>query len=310
MEWQTWIVEIMRRALAFGTPLLLGTLGEIYAERSGVLNLGVEGMMILGAFVGFVTTFVSGNPWLGFLMGAVVGGFSSLIHAFLSITLGVIQVVSGLALTLFGLGLTGVLGGGWEGKPLRTGQVELSIPYLERIPLLGPIVFTRQNILVYMGIGLAVILWFLLFKSSWGITIRSVGEDPATADALGINVSLVRYLCVVVGGVLAGLGGAYLSIIYRPSWTQGMTVGMGWIVIALTIFSMWNPLAALGGSYIFGSLFYLSFRLQPWVAPELLTIMPYFFTILAPIFLSTHKKLRRRMGAPAALGIPYNREEE
>ena len=310
MEWQLWIIETLRRALAYGTPLLLGTLGEIYTERSGVLNLGIEGMMILGAFVGFVTTFVTQNPWLGFLMGALVGCTASLIHAFLSVTLRVIQVVSGLALTLFGLGLTGVLGRGWEGQPLKIFLPEFSIHYLKEIPILGPIVFVEQNVLVYIGIGLAVILWFVLFKTSWGITIRSVGEDPATADALGINVTLVRYLCVVLGGILAGMGGAYLSIIYRPSWTQGMTCGMGWIVIALTIFSLWHPLAALGGSYIFGSLFYLSFRLQPWLAPELLTIMPYLFTILAPMLLNINKNLRRRMGAPAALGMPYIREEE
>jgi ABC-type uncharacterized transport system permease subunit len=310
MQWQMWIIETLRRALAYGTPLLLGTLGEIYAERSGILNLGVEGMMILGAFVGFVTTFVTGNPWVGFLLGALVGGAASLLHAFLSINLRVIQVVSGLALTLFGLGLTGVLGRGWEGQPLKASLAEFSVPLFKDIPVLGPIVFVEQNVMVYIGIGFALLLWIVLFKTSWGITIRSVGEDPATADALGINISLVRYLCTFTGGVLAGLGGAYLSIIYRPSWTQGMTSGMGWIVIALTIFSLWHPLIAIGGSFIFGSLFYLSFRLQPWVAPELLTIMPYLFTILAPLFLNVHRTLKRRMGAPAALGIPYSREEE
>ena len=307
---ELWVIETLRRALAFGTPILLGTLGEIYTERAGVLNLGVEGMMVLGAFVGFVTTFVTKNPWLGFIMGALVGGAAAFVHAFLSVTLRVIQVVSGLALTLFGLGLTGVLGRGWEGNPLKVSLASFSVPYLKEIPILGPILFTEQNVLVYIGIGFAFVLWYVLFKTSWGITIRSVGENPATADALGINVSLVRYLCVVLGGLLAGAGGAYLSIIYRPSWTQGMTGGMGWIVIALTIFSVWHPLAALGGSYIFGSLFYLSFRLQPWVAPELLTMMPYLFTILAPLLLNISKKLRRRMGEPAALGLPYSREEE
>jgi ABC-type uncharacterized transport system permease subunit len=310
MEWQFWVVETLRRALAYGTPLLLGTVGEIYAERSGILNLGVEGMMILGAFVGFVTAFTTKNPWLGFLFGALVGGAASLIHGFLSINLRVIQVVSGLALTLFGLGLTGVLGRGWEGQPLKVSITEFSVPYLSRIPVLGAIVFTEQNLMVYIGIGIALLLWWLLFKTSWGITVRSVGEDPATADALGISISLVRYCCTFIGGFLAGLGGSYLSIVYRPSWTQGMTAGMGWIVIALTIFSLWHPLIAIGGSYIFGSLFYLSYRLQPWLAPELLTIMPYLFTILAPLLLNAHKRLRRRMGAPGALGLPYSREED
>jgi ABC-type uncharacterized transport system permease subunit len=305
-----WVIEILRRALAYGTPLLLGTLGEIYTERAGVLNLGVEGMMVLGAFVGFVTTSVTKNPWLGFIMGSLVGGAAALVHAFLSVTLKVIQVVSGLALTLFGLGLTGVLGRGWEGNPLKDSLASFSVPYLKDIPILGPIVFTDQNVMVYIGIGMAIVLWFIMFRTSTGITIRSVGENPSTADALGIDVSRVRYFCVVLGGLLAGAGGAYLSIIYRPSWTQGMTGGMGWIVIALTIFSVWHPLAALGGSYIFGSLFYLSYRLQPWVAPELLTMIPYIFTILAPLLLNISRKIRQRMGEPASLGQPYRREEE
>lgn len=310
MELQTFIIDTLSRALAYGTPLLLGTLGEIYCERSGVLNLGVEGMMILGAFVGFVTTYATGNPFLGVLAAAIVGGSASMIHAFFSITIKTnIQVVSGLAITFFGLGLTGVLGRGWEGKPLDASLPIIGSPFLESIPVLGPI-FSGQSVLVYISIVLALILWFILFKTSWGISIRSVGEDPEAADALGVNTSLVRYLCVLTGGVLAGIGGAYLSIDYRPSWTEGMTVGMGWIVIALTIFSFWNPLAALIGSYLFGSLFYLSFKLQPYLAPELLMIMPYLTTILALVLLNCSKTFRRRLGVPAALGLPYNREEK
>jgi simple sugar transport system permease protein len=275
-----------------------------------VLNLGVEGMMILGAFTGFVTTYHTGNPFLGILVAAFAGGAASMIHGFFSITIKTkIQVVSGLALTFFGLGLTGVLGRGWEGKPLEANLPTVSFPLLESIPIAGPIL-SGQNILVYMGIALAAVLWFILFKTSWGITIRSVGEDPATADSLGVNISLVRYLCVLLGGVLAGIGGAYLSIDYRPSWTEGMTVGMGWIVIALTIFSFWNPFVALAGAYLFGSLFYLSYKLQPYLAPELLMIMPYLFTIIALVVLNSSKTFRRRLGVPAALGFPYSREEK
>ncbi len=275
-----------------------------------MLNLGVEGMMILGAFTGFVTTYHTGSPFLGILVAAFAGGAASMIHGFFSITIKTkIQVVSGLALTFFGLGLTGVLGRGWEGKPLEVSLPKVSFPLLESIPIAGPI-FYGQNILVYIGIALAAVLWFILFKSSWGIAIRSVGEDPATADSLGVNVSLVRYLCVLLGGILAGIGGAYLSIDYRPSWTEGMTVGMGWIVIALTIFSFWNPFVALAGAYLFGSLFYLSYKLQPYLAPELLMIMPYFFTILALVVLNSSKAFRRRLGVPSALGLPYSREEK
>ncbi len=267
-------------------------------------------MMILGAFSGFITTYNTGNPLLGILAAALVGGASSMIHGFFSISIKTrIQVVSGLALTFFGLGLTGVLGRGWEGKPLEASLPRLDLPLLESVPVLGPI-FSGHNILVYIGIGVAVVLWFILFKTSWGITIRSVGEDPAAADTLGVKVVLVRYLCVLVGGMLAGIAGAYLSIDYRPSWTEGMTVGMGWIVIALTIFSFWNPAVALIGAYLFGSLFSLAYKLQPFLAPELLMIMPYLFTIVALVVINSSKYFRRRLGVPAALGIPYDREEK
>ena len=300
--------EILARAFAFGTPLLLATLGEVYAERSGVLNLGVEGMMVLGAFTGFVVAYRSGSAWAGLCAAAFVGGVSSLIHALFSITFRTkIQVVSGIALSFFGLGLTGVLGQGWEGKPLQASLPVVSLPALNAVPVLGS-ALADQSVMVYMGIALALVLWFVLFRSAWGITIRSIGEDPAAADSLGVKVELVRYLCVSLGGVLSGMAGAYLSIVYRPSWTEGMTGGMGWIVIALTIFSFWNPLAAIGGAYLFGALFYLSYKLQPYLAPEFLTMLPYLATIVVLVLVNASASLRRRMGVPAALGLPYDRE--
>ncbi|UCF10247.1 MAG: ABC transporter permease, partial [Candidatus Bipolaricaulota bacterium] len=188
--------------------------------------------------------------------------------------------------------------------PLR----EITIPVLSKIPVLGPAIFEGQNPLVYIGMGVAVLLWFVLFKTRVGIGIRAVGEDPATADSLGVNVVLVRYLCVVVGGVLAGVAGGYLSVAYRPSWTDGMTAGMGWIVIALTIFAFWNPLLGMFGAYFFALLFFLSFRLQAWLAPELLKAMPYLLAIVVLIVVSKGT-LQKRMGAPSALTIPYTREE-
>jgi simple sugar transport system permease protein len=300
--------EILARALAFGTPLLLATLGEIYAERSGVLNLGVEGMMVLGAFTGFIAAYRSGSAWVGLAAAAFAGGTSSLIHALFSITFRTkIQVVSGIALSFFGLGLTGVLGQGWEGKPLQASLPVVSLPLLKAVPVLGG-ALTDQSVMVYLGVAAAVGLWFVLFRSAWGIAIRSIGEDPAAADSLGVKVELVRYLCVFLGGVLSGTAGAYLSIVYRPSWTEGMTGGMGWIVIALTIFSFWNPLAAIGGAYLFGALFYLSYKLQPYLAPELLTMLPYLATIAVLVLVNASASLRRRMGVPAALGLPYDRE--
>ena len=309
MGWETWIITTLSRSLVYGTPLLLGTLGEIYAERSGVLNLGVEGMMIMGAYSAFTTAYITGNPWLGILMGAVVGGAFSLIHAFTSVTLKANQVISALSLTKLGLGLSGVLGRGWEGKPLPVSLPKITVSSLSKIPLLGPILFEGQNLIVYLTILLVPLLWYILYRTRIGITIRSVGESPATADSLGINVDRVRYMCVFIGGVLAGVAGGYLSVAYRPAWTEGMTAGTGWIVIALTIFAFWNPAYGMLGAYLFAALYHLSYRLQPWVSPELLKAMPYAFAILVLIFVS-RGTLQKRMGAPAALALPYTRGEE
>jgi len=309
MGWETWIITTFSRSLAYGTPLLLGTLGEIYAERSGVLNLGVEGMMIMGAYSAFTTAYITGNPWLGILVAAVVGGAFSLIHAFASITLKANQVVSGLSLTMLGLGLSGMFGRGWEGKPLPVSIPKITVSGLSKVPFLGPILFEGQNLIVYLAIILVPLLWYILYRTRIGITIRSVGESPATADSLGINVDRVRYVCVFIGGVLAGVAGGYLSVAYRPAWTEGMTAGIGWIVIALTIFAFWNPAYGMLGAYLFAALYHLSYRLQPWVSPELLKAMPYAFAILVLIFVS-RGTLQKRMGAPAALSLSYTRGED
>jgi len=309
MGWESWLISTFARALAYGTPLLLGTLGEIFAERSGVLNLGVEGMMIMGAYSAFVITYTTGQPWLGILVAAVVGGAFSLIHAFAAVTLKANQVVSGLALTMLGLGLSGVLGRSWVGLPLFTTLKNYTVPGLSAIPIIGPGFFTRQNLLVYITMLLVPLLWYILFHTRIGITIRAVGEDPAAADSLGVNVDRVRYLSVVVGGIFAGIAGAYLAVAYRPAWTEGMTGGMGWIVIALTIFAFWNPVYGLLGSYLFAALYHLSYRLQTLISPELLKAMPYVFAIIILIFVS-RGTLQKRMGAPAALGLPYTRGEE
>jgi len=309
MGWETWIITTFSRSLAYGTPLLLGTLGEIYAERSGVLNLGVEGMMIMGAYSAFTTAYIIGNPWLGILVAAVVGGAFSLIHAFASVTLKANQVVSGLSLTMLGLGLSGMFGRGWEGKPLPVSIPKITVSGLSKIPFLGPILFEGQNLIVYLAIILVPLLWYILYRTRIGITIRSVGESPATADSLGINVDRVRYVCVFIGGVLAGVAGGYLSVAYRPAWTEGMTAGIGWIVIALTIFAFWNPAYGMLGAYLFAALYHLSYRLQPWVSPEFLKAMPYAFAILVLIFVS-RGTLQKRMGAPAALSLPYTRGED
>jgi len=307
-------MDTLKAAIRAGTPLLLGTLGETYAERSGVLNLGVEGMMIMGAVTGFGVTLTTGNAWLGLAMAALVGGLLALVHAFVSIALRANQVVSGLALTMFGLGLSGLIGKRYVGTPLPFRLRSFSIPMLSDIPILGPVLF-QHDPLVYLSLALVPSLWFVLFKTKAGISIRSVGEAPATADALGVNVYLVRYLCVFLGGMLAGLGGAYLSVVYAPAWIEGMTAGAGWIVIALTIFAMWSPTRALLGAYLFGWVKVLQYKLQPpppeglGISPNLLNMLPFIFTIIV-LLAGTGEVVRKRIGAPSALGTPYAREEK
>ncbi len=302
------IVSIVTLAIPAGTALLYGTLGEIYAERSGVLNLGVEGMMIMGAVTGFSVAHVTDNATLGLIAAALAGGLMALIHAFAAITLRVNQVVSGLAITMLGLGISGMVGKRFVGIPLAARLTQLRIPVLSEIPVLGPMLFQFTG-LVYLSILLAVVLWFVLYRTHWGITLRSVGENPAAADAMGVNVVRTRYLAVVFGGLMAGLGGSFLSVAYAPAWIEGMTAGAGWIVIALTIFSMWDPLRAMLGAYLFGGVRVLQFRLQPLGIPtNLLNMLPFILTILV-LWAVSERAFRRRIGVPGALMQPYSREE-
>ena len=302
------ILSALQATIPAGTPLLFGTLGEVYSERSGVLNLGVEGMMIMGAIAGLGVTQTTENIWLGVMAAALAGGLMALIHAIACITLRLNQVVSGLALTMLGLGLSGILGRQFIGQPLPVDMPSVHIPLLSDIPILGELLF-QYDPLVYLAALLVPVLWFVLYRTRWGLSLRSVGESPETADSLGVNVVLVRYLAVVFGGVLAGLGGAYLSVVYAPSWIEGMTAGAGWIVVALTIFAMWDPLRALLGAYLFGGVRILQYRLQPLgIPPNLLGMLPFLFTIVV-LWLSAGEAARRRIGTPAALMKPYSREE-
>ncbi len=306
---ESWILSILSRAAAFGTPLLWASLGEICAERAGVINLGVEGMMILGAFAAFAVAYTTGMPGLGVAAAAVVGGIAALMHAGVTITLRANQYVSGLALTMLGLGLAGLLGRGWEGRPLLHTLPDVTLPGLTHIPFVGPALFTKQSLLTYLGFAMAMIVWFMLTHTRWGIVIRSVGEAPAAADALGLPVLLTRYLCVVFGGMLAGIAGSFLSVSYLPAWTKGITGGMGWIELALTIFATWNALKATAVALLFGALYHLSFRLQTWVAPELLKLMPYACTIAVLAFTAMGQN-RRGQAGPEGLGQPYIRGQD
>jgi simple sugar transport system permease protein len=305
------VLATLSATIKAGTPLLYVTLGEILAERSGILNLGLEGMMLIGAMVGYLICFLTGNPWIGVLVATLAGGAVALIHAFLVITLRAQQVVSGLALTMFGAGLSGFLGKVVIGVPIANYLKPVTVPLLGSIPYLGEIFF-QQDALVYISYLLIPLAVFWIYRTRPGLHLRAVGENPATADAMGINVYGVRYLYTFLGGCLAGLGGAYLSLAYTPVWLENMTAGRGWIAIALVIFAAWDPFKALLGSYLFGLVDAVQFRLQAVgvaVPSFFLNMTPYLATILVLIF-ATRETLRRRLGAPAALGLPYVREEK
>lgn len=308
MELESWLVSTIARSLAFSTPLLWAALGEIYAERSGVVNLGVEGMMILGAVAGFMAAQTTGSPLIGLVAAVVVGSLAGLVHAFFAVTLRANQYVSGLALTIFGLGLSGLVGRAFVGVPLANPMRTVTVPGLSSLPIIGPAFFTDQHLLTYAGLVVAVLLSVLLFATKVGVVVRSAGESPAATDALGLNVFVTRYLCVVFGGAMAGIAGAYLSLAYRPTWTEGMTAGMGWIALAITIFAAWRPARAILAAFIFGACFHLAFRLQNVLPAEFLQMLPYLVTILSLTLIALGRG-GRRAGAPAALGTAYTRGE-
>jgi ABC-type uncharacterized transport system permease subunit len=301
------IISVAQRTLVAGTPLLLGTIGEVICERSGILNLGVEGMMAIGAVTAFIVTFVSGNPWLGLAAAILAGMLTSSAHAFASITLQSNQVVSGLALTMLGLGVSGLLGKPYIGRPLTIKFQSVVIPLLADIPFVGPIFF-NQSPFLYMAIFLAITAWFVLNYTRVGIKIRSTGENPKATEAQGINVSAIRYWCVIIGGGFSGMAGANLSISYSKSWIEGMTAGRGWIVIALTIFALWNPMRAVIGAFLFGGIFVLQYLLQPLgISPNLLAALPYGATLIVLVMIGLGD--RRKLNAPAMLAEPYQRGE-
>jgi len=313
---------ILRSGLSTGTILLFAAIGEILTELAGIQNLGVEGMMLLGAMAAFKTALATGSPWLGLLAGIAAGGLLSLAHALVTIHFQADQVVSGLSLTFLGTGLALVLGEGLTGQnaPLITNA---TIPLLSKIPWLGRIFFADLNILVYIGYLLIPISWWYINKTRPGMHLRAVGEKPAAADSLGINVYGVRYLYTFVGGCLAGLAGAAISIAISPGWYSNLTTsGQGWIAVALVIFAQWNPMRAALGGYLFGMLRRFMLDLQgPMLLFGLrnpffynhnlvffLQMMPFVLTIIALVWGSASAR-RLRIGAPAALGIPYVRGE-
>ncbi len=313
------VTSILTITLRAGTSLVYATIGETLTERAGVLNLGLEGMMLCAAVSSFATVFYTGSLALALVVGAAVGALLALVHAFLTTTMRANQVVSGLSITLFGTGFASFLGQrlGPESNGHRlvglTGQhfAPHAVPGLGDLPILRAIF--NQDLLTYGMYLLIPLAWFYLYRTRNGLWLRAVGEDPQTADAMGVNVSRTKYLYTMLGGLLVGLGGAHLSLAYTPGWSENITGGRGWIVIALVIFSTWNPARAIWGALLFGGINAVQFRLQAagtTIPAGFLNMLPYLATILVLVLMTWWEALSKRVGAPASLGTAYMREEK
>ncbi len=312
-------VVIAASAIFYGTPLYFAALGELLTERSGVLNLGVEGMMLIGALFGsWASQHVGGPSWFvvlaSVLLGALAAAVLAALYAVLAITLRVNQTVAGLALTIFagGVGLSSYLANSWHVavRPTPHPIRKLDVLGLADVPILGPLLF-NHTILTYASWVLAVVAWYYLFRTRTGLRLRAVGESPQTADAMGVSVVGYRYAHTILGGALSGVGGVFYSLAIVPTWVDGMTKGAGWIAIALVIFGFWRPDLTLAGAYLFGALSSLSLILKArnvHVNGSILDALPFVATIVVLVMLSSGS-VRRRRGAPGALGIPYQREE-
>lgn len=314
------IALFLQLAVQMGTPILYGTLGGILGEKAGNLNLGVEGMMLLGAIIGFITAVNSGNPVVAVVAAGVAGSLGALIYAFITVSLRGNQIVTGLALTIFGGGVAGFLGKGLASVALP-GSVHaafstITIPILVDIPIIGKALF-QQNIFVMAAPIIAILMAVYFKKTNIGLNHRMVGENPAAADASGIGVSRYKYVSLAIGGFLCGEGGAYLSLAFVPRWQDNITAGLGWIAVALVIFSIWRPLRAIVGAYFFGILRALVFKIQGvkfavfgfefTVASNLLDMLPYLMTIIVLVIITFGHN--RKTQPPGGLSVPYFRED-
>lgn len=311
MNDNAWVIAL-GAALAAGIPIVLAATGAILHERSGVLNLGVEGMMLIGAACTFLAADAWGNVWLALVCGILGGGALAAVHALLTISMRANQIVSGLALTLFGTGLAKFVGEPVNGKKMPTPIDEIHVPLLGDLPILGTILF-RQDVLVYATLVVVVLVSLYLNRTRAGLALRAVGESPSTADAQGLSVFRIRYVHVLLGGVFAGAGGAYQALARAPSWNQEVTTnGIGWIALALVVFASWQPGRALLGAFVFGFAFrsQYTFQAQGITFPPnvVMQMLPYLLTIIVLIVV-TSGSARRRLGAPAALGVPFVRDE-
>ncbi|MFQ3210732.1 ABC transporter permease [Candidatus Njordibacter sp. Uisw_039] len=293
---------ILLTIITASTPLLLAAIGELVVERSGVLNLGIEGMMVMGAVCGFAAAHVTGSAWLGVIAATFAGIATSLLFGLLTQTLMTNQVATGLAITLLGLGLSGLIGSGFVGLP-GVKLANVSIPWLSDLPYVGRLVF-GQDPLVYISIALTVGVAYVLNHTRVGLIIRAVGQNHASAHALGYRVIAVRYACIAFGGATSGLAGAYLSLVYTPQWIENMTAGRGWIALALVVFSTWLPARLAAGAYLFGGVWILGLYAQGMgvgIPSQLLSSLPYVATILALVIISTNRRLSL-INTPASLG--------
>ena len=307
------LTSLLTATVRAGTPILLATQGEIITERSGNMNIGIEGMMLIGALFGFMVSTVTGSAWLGVLGACAAGMAFSLIHALLTVGFGMNQVISGLALNYLGTGLSSVLGSQFVGRT-ASGFSPVPLGFLSKIPVLGPALF-NQDALVYLSYRLTALILAFLFKTRTGMAVRSVGDAPVAADAAGLHVNRIRTCAVAFGGAMAGLAGAYISLAYTTLWQPELTAGKGWIAVALVIFAQWHPAKAIYGAYLFGGITALQLAIQvrgTTISSHFLQMLPYVFTIVALCFAMFRAKRRglslESAVGPASLGQPYQRE--
>ena len=306
MTWVDLIVPVVLSVISASTPLLLAATGELVTEKSGVLNLGVEGMMLVGAVIGFAVTLTTGSAMLGILCAALAGAGMAFIFALLTLSLLANQVATGLALTIFGIGLSALMGAGFVGTPLPA-LPKLAIPALTGLPILGPILFGQDGLVYFSFAALLGVSWFL-YRSHAGLVLRAVGDSHDAAHAIGYPVLAIRYAATAFGGAMSGIAGAYLSLAYTPMWAENMSSGRGWIALALVVFATWRPARLLLGAYLFGGITILQLHLQSHGIPipsQLISMLPYLATIVVLVAISRDRS-KIRLNAPACLGRPFH----
>jgi len=304
------LIGLLEATVSFGALLYLAALGEMITEKAGILNLGVEGMMAIGAVTGFVVALQTGNPWVALVAAIGAGALAGLLHGLFTVVLGAEQVVSGLSLTILGIGLAAYIGKGFVGRPAGAELVPVDWGPLTDIPWAGPVLF-QQSPLVYMAVLAGLAAWFVLGRTRLGLAVRAAGESAPTTDAAGHSVVGLRLGAVATGGALAGASGAYLTLSITPQWAEGVVAGRGWIAVALVIFGAWRPGRVALGALLFGLTLALKTRLQTFgvdFSPILLSMLPYLLTVGVLVAISIRAR-NRPSPAPAALGIAYRREE-